>query len=424
MAGKLKRTRTPGIFLRHLTDCEGGRCDCRAYVVVWRHRGRQHTATFSTLAEAREAKGSRAAGDTRPASREPFEAYARRWIDTYRGRTARGLADRTRRLYRRDLERWAIPFFGGRRLDEVEPPDVRAFALHLERAELRPASIRAITAPVKAMFATAVDDGTVRSNPTRGLRIASDDQEPRALTRAELTRFLEQLPEQWRLLFELMAHSGLRISELIGLQWADVEFGDRARLRVRRQDCRGEVGALKTEHSRRDIPLSPGMARRLWAIGADQPGTDRVFTSPHGMPLSDGNLRRRVLMPAGREAGLPWVTFHSFRHTCASLLFEAGRDVKQVAAWLGHSDPAFTLRRYIHLMDEGVGDAGFLDAAVTARADANVSCPELTPRFEGARVNTGSTGHPETAADDRGENAMISGGNGHQQRTAANVRDD
>ena len=48
------------------------------------------------------------------------------------------------------------------------------------------------------------------------------------------------------------------------------------------------------------------------------------------------------------------------------LLFEAGRNVKQVSEWLGHADPAFTLRRYVHLMDAGVGDADFLDDAVSA----------------------------------------------------------
>ena len=58
------------------------------------------------------------------------------------------------------------------------------------------------------------------------------------------------------------------------------------------------------------------------------------------------------------------MTCHTFRHTCASLLFEAGRDVKQVSAWLGHADPAFTLRTYVHLMDEGVGDASFMDDVV------------------------------------------------------------
>lgn len=385
MAAPMERTRTPGIYKR------GSR-----YVVVWEHRGRQHKSSHRTLAEAKEAKGRRDAGDRRPASRDRFEEYAPRWLDTYRGRTSRGLSERTRRTYRRDIERWAIPYFRGYRLEEVEPPDVRAFIGHLEAKGLRPASIRAIVAPLKAMYATAVEDGVVRSNPTVNVRIGTDrdteGREARALTRAELARLLDNLPERWRLLFELLAHTGLRISEAIGLTWADVEFGDGPRLRVRRQDCRGEVGGLKSEHSRRDIPLSPGMAKRLWTLGADRPGTARVFTTVTAAPLNDGNLRRRVLGPATEAAGLgswdehgkwrSWVTPHTFRHTCASLLFEAGRDVKQVAVWLGHADPAFTLRTYVHLMDEGVGDAAFMDEAVrggkwVARRDPQTATKEI-----------------------------------------------
>ena len=58
------------------------------------------------------------------------------------------------------------------------------------------------------------------------------------------------------------------------------------------------------------------------------------------------------------------VTFHTFRHTCASLLFDDGRNIKQVQVWLGHADPGFTLRTYVHLMDAGIGDAAFFDSAV------------------------------------------------------------
>jgi hypothetical protein len=49
------------------------------------------------------------------------------------------------------------------------------------------------------------------------------------------------------------------------------------------------------------------------------------------------------------------VSFHAFRHTYASLLFEEGRNIRQVSEWLGHADPAFTLRTYVHLLDAGVG---------------------------------------------------------------------
>ena len=66
--------------------------------------------------------------------------------------------------------------------------------------------------------------------------------------------------------------------------------------------------------------------------------TDRVFTNGMGRPISDSNLRRRVFNPATDRAGVPWATFHTLRR-CASLLFEEGRDVKQVSAWLGHADP-------------------------------------------------------------------------------------
>jgi integrase len=58
------------------------------------------------------------------------------------------------------------------------------------------------------------------------------------------------------------------------------------------------------------------------------------------------------------------VSFHTFRHTCASLLFEGGKNIKQVQEWLGHADPGFTLRTYVHLMDEGVGEADFFDEVV------------------------------------------------------------
>ena len=106
------------------------------------------------------------------------------------------------------------------------------------------------------------------------------------------------------------------------------------------------------------------MAQRLWAARKGRRPGDPVFGTTTGTPLRDENVRQRVLKPAGRRAGVPWVGFHTFRHTCASLLFEGGKDVKQVQEWLGHADPGFTLRTYVHLLDGGLGAADFLDDAV------------------------------------------------------------
>jgi integrase len=88
--------------------------------------------------------------------------------------------------------------------------------LSRDDAGLRPNSIRAILAPMKAMYATAFEDGAVRSNPTVNVRIGArpgvdqGELEARAMTRAELARLLGHVPEDWRLLMELLAHSGTR----------------------------------------------------------------------------------------------------------------------------------------------------------------------------------------------------------------------
>jgi integrase len=383
---KLERTNTPGIFRRHAADCDReGRCDC-PYVVVWRHRGRQHTETFRTFAEARERKGGRDSGDKRPTSRVGFEDYFGEWIESYAGRTSRGFSETTRPEYRRPIEQHAMPKWKRWRLAEVEPGDVRDLFGEMRKSGATTSAIKKLRAALSAMFATAVEDGVIRSNPGSGVRIpagSSDesDEPAKALTRAELALVLAAVPAEWTLFFEFLAHSGLRISEAIGLTWAHLDLGERPRVKVREQVYRGKRKRLKSRHGRRDVPLSPGMAAQLLNRRArTYAGEDRpVFASAVGTVLSPANVRRRVLVPALEGLGLGWASFHSFRHAAASLWFEQGANVKQVSQLLGHADPAFTLRTYVHLLDDGIGDPAFLDQAV--------------------RVNAGSTQDPQTAAN-------------------------
>ena len=224
------------------------------------------------------------------------------------------------------------------------------------------------------MFATAVEDGHLRSNPISGVRIPAapagadglDKSTAKALTRAELGLLVAAIPADWRLFFEFLTHTGLRIGEAIGLTWGHLDLGEQPRVMVSEQIYQGSRRPLKSHHSRRHIPLSPAMTGRLLALRRDTyVGEGRpVFASQAGTELMPSNLSRRILKPAAKSVGLRWVSFHTFRHTCASLLFAAGRNVKQVQEWLGHSDPGFTLRTYVHLMDEGIGDAAFLDRII------------------------------------------------------------
>jgi integrase len=374
MAVKLEKTRTPGIFKR------GSR-----YVVVWRYRGRQHKSFHRTLAEAREAKGDRQVGKRKPTSHKLLEDYASEWLEGYAGRTSRGFSAHAREDYKRSLDSYVTPFFRGWRVSDIERADVRRLVADLEQRGLSPASVVKNLTPLRAMFATALDDGLVNANPCAGIRVnrrrGEGDERPeaKAMTRAELARVLAAIPERWQLLFELLAKAGLRISEALGLEWSDVAFGSEPRLHVRRQYYRGDLRQLKTAAGRRDLPLSPRLARALWAARPAH-GRGPVFATRDGGRLADRNVRRvldgvthakaRVrngqleTEPAPAGSGLEWVGFHTFRHTCASMLFEGGKNIRQVCDWLGHADPAFTLRTYVHLIDAGLGDAVFLDGVV------------------------------------------------------------
>ena len=411
MAAKLTKTTHPGIFRRHAKDCTGGRCDC-AYVVVWRHRGKQHKATYRTLTEAREAKGNRDAGDRRPVARRSFEDYFSEWIETYAGRTARGFSETTRPEYRRPIEAHAMPRWGTWKLAEIEPADARDLFGAMRKKGATTSAIKKLRAALSAMFATAVEDGLIRSNPVQGVRIPApstpepEDGRAKALTREELTILLAALPDKWRLFHEFLAVTGLRISECIGLRWEHLDLGDSPSVAVREQFYKGQRKKLKSNAGRRDIPLSRDMAGQLLAHRRDTYTAPRspVFPSRTGTELLPANVYRRVLAPTaialghavevedskGKTRMRSTVSFHTFRHTCASLLFDEGRNVKQVSSFLGHADPGFTLRTYVHLLDAGVG--GGLDLA---------------------GGNTGATQRPETAANrepaEAPENALFAG---------------
>jgi integrase len=180
-----------------------------------------------------------------------------------------------------------------------------------------------------------------------------------------LAALLAAVPDEWRPLFRFLAATGLRISELIGLRWQDLRWHDDggAHLTVRWQDHRGQLVAVKSARSRRDVPLPPGMAAELWARGRTGPATSvcscrRLAVRSSATTCTTGCSHPRARRPV-------WTGRRSTRSgTCAFLAFEAGRNIAQMSAWLGHADPSFTLRTYVHLMDEGLGDATFMDAVV------------------------------------------------------------
>jgi integrase len=348
------------------------------------HLGRQRFGSAATLAEAKTLKAAKrtdvARGEFAALSKTTVTDYARTWISTYGGRTKRGVNIDTLADYRKALGLDAdgnltgggfLVYAGRLRMTEVTPADVKGYAAKLAGRGLAQNTVRIAVAPVKAMFADAVEDTTIRWNPA-AIRInagavTADDEdgdEVKALTRDQLDALFDELPEEWLPFFELLAEYGLRVSEGIELRGKDVDVADGdvigGLLRVRRRFYRGRVAPPKAG-SKRDLRLEASRARALRDLATDSEAL--LFTSEKGLRISSSNLMRRVLKPAAVRAGLgecvvtpkgkravSWVGFHTFRHTCATLkIIEEGWALEQVQVFLGHASYQTTARFYAHL---------------------------------------------------------------------------
>jgi integrase len=398
--GKLHRTQYPGIYKRRLaTDLKNGKPQI-VWVAVWRDRDKkQRKEAFRTRDEALARQGKKRDRAERQAPAHVlFRDYARTWIAGHNGRRGR-FSEVSRQAYAMALEEYAIPHFGHQRLSDIDVDDVRAFIRKLEAKGLKPSTVTAYVKPVRALFATAVEDRKLSYNPTNGAFVNKNREEDfgeakvKAMTREELRQVLDKMPERDKLFFEFLVETGLRIGEALGVEVRDVQLLDiGAHVRIERQlDREGKLRPPKSRAGKRKVPLSRSMAAKLRPLC--EAGEGPLFRYRTGEPVRHYALRDSLYLASGRkakialEAGIqpqrktldhadvPWISFHTFRHTCASILFESGKNIKQVAAWLGHEDPGFTLRTYVHLMDEGIGDAScmedkFLPTVATAGQQA------------------------------------------------------
>ena len=381
MAAKLEKTQTPGIYKRG-----------SSYAYSYRVKGKQVWETARTLKEARDAKAARKTdvrrGEFEERSKVTLHEYVRSWVKSYEGNGKHAIREGTRLEYERQIETYVCRYFPERlRLSELTTPDVKRFGKWLReqtrsaptteepnrRVPLSDETVKRIMAPLRACLRTAVEDGLIRSNPAREVklpkRVGVESEEPgdvKAMSTEQLSTVLALLPDRWRPLFWLLGATGLRISEAIALQWRHIQLdGSEPHVKVRRALVKGHMGPPKSAHGRRDVPLDHELVRALreHRKTSEWPNDDDlVFTAGNGAAIMPNNLSRRVLKPVAQEADVAWIGFHTFRHTCATMLFGQGRNAVQVQHWLGHHSPEFTLSTYVHLLDGDMGGPLSLDA--------------------------------------------------------------
>jgi integrase len=360
---RLRKTKTPGVFKR--VDGAG---QTIGYVSVFRNAGRQRKRHARTYEEAkrikRESETDRDRGELQERTTIGFLRYVDEWVERYRGQGRRGFRESTREEYRRLIRAYAHRHFP-RKLKLV---DVSTYALarymdwladeQEQGKRLGDRTIANAVIPLRAALASAKREGLIRHNPAQGLAMPHRDQLPdeevKVFSRDQLAALLAMAPERHAPLLELLASTGLRISEAIALQRLHLQLDQsEPEVCVRRAIVRDRIVPPKSKYGRREVRLPTPLVAKLRAhltAQPDQDSTALAFPSEAGSPLAPGNLRRRVLKPLAEEVDAPWAGFHTFRHTFASLHLGQGTNLLQLSRALGHHSPAFTLTRYTHLL--------------------------------------------------------------------------
>lgn len=284
---------------------------------------------------------------TTPQIKHNFRDYALQWFDTY---SAPNVATGTATQYKQCLQKYIIPFFGDLDIEDIKVDDIQRFFNQIDGAKTTKHKPKVV---LNMIFDSAVDDEIIKKNPARSSRLkidgnASKDTPPYTVDQMRfLAAHIDDIKqEQDRLYLALQMFHPLRLEEVLGLCWEDVDF-DNELLQIRRAVThpnrnQPEVKAPKTEQSKRVIGLSKATAEYLSAA-ANKSG----YIVGGDNPLSYTQVRRmceRIQRDIGFDGK---ITPIRFRTTVLTDLYDATKDIKLTQQTAGHATSAMTLKHYV-----------------------------------------------------------------------------
>jgi integrase len=290
-----------------------------------------------------------------------FKEYAEVWLHCY----IKGLRRQsTFERYQDLLKRYILPVLGNRPIDDIKRGEIRDLLLRLNRKGLSRSTICLIRDVIGGPLSFALDEELILVNPASGitkkLQLRRDRKiEVEPLTKEEVTLFLDACsthnPEHYPF-FLCAFRTGMRLGELLGLQWGDVDWHGQF-IRVSRSYKLGRLTPTKTGKVRR-VDMSDHLLETLKALyvvrkrEAIKSGKGKIVdTIFHraGKPMEQ-NYIRRAFKSLLVKASLREIRLHDIRHTFASLLLSDGASPVYVKEQLGHTSIQMTVDIYGHLI--------------------------------------------------------------------------
>ncbi|WP_175541574.1 site-specific integrase [Streptomyces aidingensis] len=323
-----------------------------------------------------------------------------RWLDM---KERAGLRPATLRAYRSHITLYLEPRLGRLRLRDLRPSHVDRLLADLANGTRKAATVRRVHATLRSALSSAVKQRLVTFNAAKDIELPKAERpKARPWEPAELGAFLDSVgTHRLGALFEVIAGTGMRRGEAVGLRWEDVDLA--RRIIVVRQQVVQESGRKKNKQppapcpycdaghlgvsfgkpktasgENRVIDLDEGTVgaliahrlrqdeeRKQWGDAYADHGL--VFAREDGNPLRPDEVTK-LFVALVDAAGLRRVRLHDLRHGQASLMLAAGVELAIVSKRLGHSSIAITSDTYSHLLG-GVGrDAADRASALIPRA--------------------------------------------------------
>lgn len=289
-----------------------------------------------------------------------FEQVYESWLKEYAATVKESTLYKSEQLFNHHI----LPAFGNKNIKEITPMIVQEQMNAWHKKYVRASMIMNYAGMV---FNYAVRIGLIQTNPTKVIRKPTqqkqvkEDKDLNFYDKNELKILMNELEQgaNFRafVFFRLLAFTGMRKGEALALKWTDIDFENKT-LNINKAVSRKAAGLYiqtpKTPASIRRISIDDKTLSVLKSFKEQEPTNELIFHTEKDEILSPAKTRKWLVTAQNnvnkeRKEPLKKISTHGFRHTHASLLFEAGATIKDVQARLGHSDIQTTMDIYTHV---------------------------------------------------------------------------
>lgn len=281
-------------------------------------------------------------------SKITFRDYAQKWLDIY----CENLSPTTKDGYRKSVLVYADQYIGDAIISKILPIHIQEMMNSFAKTH-SPKTCKNMLGDVKGVFRFAIDNKLLKTNPCNKIKLPVNYQEYQynIYTEDQFNLLLDYAEGTEHMIPILLAGlCGMRLSEVMGLTWNDIDF-EKHTITIRKANVFVgseiiERNKTKTKTSTRKIVIPNYVVEIL----KEYKKVGLVFSRKNGKPEHGGNYRLRFSLFLKRN-GLPKTRFHDLRHFNATMMLKKGVPDKVAASMLGHANTSMT-KKYQHIIDE------------------------------------------------------------------------